>query len=79
MAKIRVTMKDPDCLHDALREAATERVERELPSLSEDARNAAAEVTFEEMNKACAKWFRCGEHLTVEIDTDAGTAVVVPQ
>jgi len=31
-----------------------------------------------EIHKACDKWVRYGEYLTVEVDTEAGTATVLP-
>ena len=73
--KFRVHLKDPDCLHDAI----TEPVRREVQALGLEAEEAEAviELRREKVQSACSKWFEYGEYLTVEIDTDAGTAVVV--
>lgn len=75
--KFKVTMKDPDTLHDAIDEAVTEDLAKmqflsaeDREALYESRRNAAQAVT--------SKWFRYGEYLSVEIDTDAGTATVLP-
>ncbi len=75
--KFTVTMKDPDTLHDAIADAVSEAVS----PLSNDAdeREAIAEVRREKINELCSQWFEYGEYLTVEIDTDAGTCVVVPR
>lgn len=74
--KFKVTMKDPDTLHDAIEEA----VKRELASvkeLTEDDREALQEPRREKISDLCSQWFEYGEYLTVEIDTEAGTCVVV--
>lgn len=74
--KFKVQMKDPDVLGDAINEAVSESV----ATLSNDAeeREAVAEVRRDAIQTLCHKWFEYGEYLTVEIDTEAGTCVVVP-
>lgn len=75
--KFRVTMKDPDTLHDAIHDAVVAEIENtglpaeEQAALREPRCDAACEVA--------GRWFEYGEYLTVEIDTDAGTCVVVPK
>lgn len=76
--KIQVTMKDPDCLHDAIRDAVKEDVEK-VTGIFERERENLIEDRIEEVGKACARWFQWGEYLTVEIDTDAQTAIVIPK
>ena len=75
--KFIVQMKDPDTLHDAIQEAVKEAVET-IPGLSEDEREAVQEQRQEAVQELCSKWFEYGEYLRVEIDTEAGTCVVVP-
>jgi hypothetical protein len=70
-------MKDPDCLHNALRDAVAEDMGG--AKLDEDEADAVFQLRVEKAQKACARWFRWGEYLTVEIDTDAGTATVIPE
>ena len=74
--KFRVTMKDPDTLGDAIKEA----VEGDVKLLVDDPKEQSAliEVRQEKVSEICKEWFKWGEYLTVEIDTEAGTAVVVP-
>jgi hypothetical protein len=72
----RVTMHDPDTLHDAIQDAVAD-----LPLGNLD--NAEAELVrdkrAEKVGELCSrKWFEYGEYLTVEIDTEAKTCVVVP-
>jgi hypothetical protein len=75
--KFKVQMKDPDTLGDAIERAVTEVVEA-MPDLSGEERDAVVEKRTEAIDKLCGRWFEYGEYLTVEIDTDAGTCVVVP-
>jgi hypothetical protein len=73
--KFQVQMKDPDTLHDAIEEA----VRGELMTTSDpEERDMLVEHRSERVAKLCSRWFRYGEYLTVEIDTDAETCVVVP-
>ena len=73
--KIRVTMKDPDTLHDAIEEAVNEDIDAALP---EDEREALSGCRIEKVRDLASTWFEYGEYLTVEIDTEAKTCVVVP-
>ena len=75
MAKIRVTMKDPDSLYDAVQE----HVEEELKNsgLPEDEQEILQEARQEKYNEIAGKFFEYGEYLTVEIDTETQEARVV--
>lgn len=75
--KFRVTMKDPDTLHDSVRDAVHDDVVKlGLPTEEAD---AIEEIRRAAISDLCAtKWFRYGEYLTVEIDTESKTCVVVP-
>lgn len=75
--KFKVSMKDPDTLHDALRDAVKADVAK-IEGLSEEEREAVVEQRQETVSDVCATWFEYGEYLTVEIDTDACTCTVVP-
>jgi len=75
--KFRVTMKDPDVLHDAIQEAVAECAAA-LTGIDEDERPAVAEKRCEKVAELCGTWFGYDEYLTVEIDTDAKTCVVIP-
>lgn len=65
--KIKVTMKTPDALDYALKDAFSDYP---IPEDGED-------MEYEAREKL-AKWFRYGECLTVEFDTEAMTATVLP-
>lgn len=74
--KVRVTMKDPDTLQDAIEDAVKTEV-REL-GLTQAEAAAVVELRAEAVQEVASVWFEYGECLTVEIDTDAKTCVAVP-
>ena len=73
--KIRVTMKSPDALSDAIGDAV-ERM-RYIAGNSND-EDFDSRDARDELYDECSKWFTYGEYLTVEIDTETGEAVVIP-
>lgn len=75
----RVTMKDPDTLWDCIREAVSEDLEQMVPELDADEKDALRDMRVEKVGELCSKWFKYSEYLTVEIDTEAKTCVVVPE
>lgn len=74
--KFRVTMKDPDTLHDAISEAIAAEIAKN-ETLDDDEKESIAESRREKLNEMCGQWFKYSEYLTVEIDTTAKTCVVV--
>lgn len=76
--KITVTMKDPDTLHDAIRDAVKDEVEA-MPGLDADEKEGVIETRVEKIHTLAGKWFEYGEYLSVEIDTDAETCTVKPR
>lgn len=76
MPKIKVTLKDPDTMYDAVQDFVDE--ELKASNLPEDEQEAVKDLRVEKYSEAVGKFFEYGEYLTVEIDTDAKTARVVP-
>lgn len=74
--KFTVTMKDPDTLHDCIRDAVRDDVEK-LESLSAEEKEALVETRIEDAAQVASKWFEYGEYLRVEIDTKALTCTVL--
>ncbi len=74
--KFTVSMKDPDTLSDAIREAVTEEVDA-METLSEDEREIVVDARCDKVATVCGKWFEYGEYLNVEIDTHAETCMVI--
>ena len=75
--KFSVTFKDPDGPHECFQEAAEAAID--ATNLDEDEHEAAVEIRLEKLKEFAGKWLDCGEYVTIEFDTEAGTAVVVPQ
>lgn len=75
--KFSVTMKDPDTLHDAITDAVDADVGK--LGLSEEEAERVCELRRDKIQEVCSQWFEYGEYLTVEIDTDSVTAIVVPR
>lgn len=63
--KFQASMKCPDALDRAIEEAA-----KDIPNGGRDEAIASAK-------KICEKWFKYGEYLTVEVDTEAKTCNVI--
>lgn len=69
--KFRVTMKDPDGVWECVAEA----VDANRPAgLSDD---EWGDMRQDRISEATKPWFEYGEYLTVEVDTEARTCVVV--
>jgi hypothetical protein len=75
--KLRITLKDPDGIYESLNDAAAESVPRSL-GLSDGEMADLTESRRETLQHAVKPWVKYGEYVTIEIDTDAKTATVVP-
>lgn len=76
--KVRLTLKDPDTMHDAVDEAVKEL--KKPAGVSQDEWQVILEKRAEEAKEAITeKWMEYSEYLTVDFDTDLGTARVVPR
>jgi hypothetical protein len=71
--KIKITLKDPDGVSESLRDAAESSVPQ---GLTQSERESLTESRQERYGKACEPWIEYGEYVTIEIDTEAGTATV---
>lgn len=73
--KIKLTFKDPDGVYESLRAA----VEETIPDgLTDEEQDELIDRRMEDAHDKMRKWIKYQEYVTVEIDSDAGTAVVVP-
>lgn len=75
--KFRITMKDPDGVWESVSDAVADSVE-EL-NLRDDEAEMLIRVRRESVSRAIARWIEHHEYLTVEIDTDNETCIVVPR
>lgn len=77
--KIKVVMKDPDTMPDAVREAVEKDVNelRIRENLPMDEAEGLIESRTEKMQTLLGRWFQYSEYLAVEFDTEAMTATVL--
>ena len=73
--KFTISFKDPDVVHDAVREAV-EREVNAIESLDADEKEDLIETRSEKINDKLDKWIKYGEYVSIEFDTEAGTATV---
>lgn len=84
--KLTIIMKTPNALHRALEEVVKDECIEYLPIPKNPSgeciewfpKNQAARKRLSACKKAAAKWIRDGEYVTIEIDTDDGSAIVLP-
>lgn len=74
--KVKVFIKDTDVLQDAVSEAVDEELKNS--GLAEDEQEAVRELRIEKALDVANTWWEYGEYITVEFDTEARTARVVP-
>lgn len=75
--KIRITMKDPDGFWNCVDEAVKQSL-KTIEGISDEEREYLEEKRSEEIKDKLKKWFEYDEYLTVEVDTDANTCIVIP-
>lgn len=72
---VTLYIKATDSIGDSIRKSVMGSIPSEL---SENERDAVYELRKEEIDKKLEKWVSFGEYINVQIDTDAGTAKVIP-
>lgn len=75
--KIRVTLKDPDTMHDSVDDAFMRLPRPNGISKSEWAVLCEARAS-DAKSEIARRWMAYGEYLEVEFDLEAGTATVLP-
>ena len=75
--KIQITLKDPDGVYESIKDAA-ESSTGDIEGLENDELDALAETRRETIEEQCNRWVKWGEYVTIEIDTEANTATVIP-
>jgi hypothetical protein len=76
--KFRVQMKDPDGFYEAVSDAVAQQVNA-MPGLSDQEKARLKESRHEDVREKLRTWFEYDEYLTVEVDTEAKTCLVVPR
>lgn len=75
--KIVISMKNPDCVSDAVRESAQDFVNEKRPSLAGNAREEAIRAREKSILGQLSKWIEYEEYINVEFDLVTGTAKVL--
>lgn len=75
--KIKIQLKDPDGVYDAITDAVKDQLDK-IEGITDDERETMQESRREGMNELLSKWIEYSEYITIEFDTEAGTAVVCP-
>jgi hypothetical protein len=77
--KIRVSLKDPDTMHDAVCDAVQRDTKFSLTGVTEPERvQISRDRSTEIQGKITDRWMPYGEYLLVEFDTDDWSAKVLP-
>lgn len=74
--KLIITFKDPDTAMDARNEAVKEQLRES--NLPEGEQELLHEARYAKLKEFTDKWLEYDEYISVEFDTEAGTAVVLP-
>lgn len=71
--KLKITLKDPDGVYESIKDAAQSSIPE---GLDESESESLVESRHEKISEECKPWIKYGEYVTIEIDTEAGTAAV---
>lgn len=75
--KLKIQLKDPDGVYNSIQRAAEHSTEN-TTGLHEDEVENLIESRRVGIEDYCSRWIKYSECVTIEIDTEAGTAVVCP-
>lgn len=74
---INITMKTPDAMADTICEAALNEMNFESPDEMEYEDRETYDNMIEAQENILRQWFRWGEYLDIQFDTEAKTAIVM--
>ena len=77
--RVKVTFKDPDALWDCIQEGVSNELEGTIKGLNDEEYQEIIEKRSEEVRSQVGKWFKYGEYLTVEIDTEKDSIAVIEE
>lgn len=75
--KIRIHLKDPDGFSQSVDDAVEQAIQAEFPTADDDENEAIREMRTEKVWAALEKFVEYQEYVTIEFDTEKGTAEVV--
>jgi hypothetical protein len=74
--RFTVTLKDPDCFDESVRRELERDLKERYPDLDVEEREALFERRYEKLQDFAGQWLKYGEYISIEFDTEAGTATV---
>lgn len=72
--KFRITLKDPDVLICSIEESLEYL---KIDDVDDEELESIKEHRKEKILELCSKWFEYSEYLTVEVDTEKETCIVI--
>lgn len=76
MDKIKIYIKDPDGVSNAIKDAIESELDKQQ-IYDEKERKCLLDIREERLSEKLSKWIDCGENLTIEFDLEAATAKVL--
>jgi hypothetical protein len=73
--KFQISFKDPDGVANSIQEAINNDLPKDLDENEFEELTEGRKILLEEATK---RWIKWGEYVTIEIDTEKNTCVVVP-
>lgn len=73
--KFTITMKDPDGPDVCIREAAKQAVDQ-IEGVDEDEQEYLVDSRADKLHDFVSQWLKHGEYVSIEFDTEAGTATL---
>ena len=73
---INITLKDPDGVYDAIRDAAGEQV-KAITGMTSSEHLQLLESRHTQIDKELEPWIKYSEYVRIQIDTEAKTATVI--
>jgi hypothetical protein len=74
--KIKITLKDPDGVSNAIMDAVKEQLAA-ISGLDERERDELADGRTEQIGEKLGRWITYGEYVSIEFDLDTMTATVL--
>ena len=75
--KLKLTLKDPDGVFEMIWEAAENQV-LAMEGLGDDESESLIGSRHEKISEQLKPWIKYGEYVSIEFDTEEGTATVLP-
>lgn len=75
--KIKIQLHDPDALYVSVKDAISKERRAEPDFLTDQQAASMTDMRIDNVKEIASKWFEYDEYVTLEIDTEAGTCIVL--